>query len=106
MGYDLERACQDHRRAAGLDQFEPPLIKDIEPILGRLELFIRDVSAIRHVNFRRFCSEMLRLPDIRQIRSIILEEFNCEGKPIEVAEPSLRPSELLGQRKIRTADAH
>jgi hypothetical protein len=88
MEYDLERACQHHWRGAGLDQFEPPVIREIEPTLSRLELYIRDVPAIRHIHFRRFCSEMLRFPECKQIRSILLEDFHLGGEAIEVTEPS------------------
>jgi hypothetical protein len=88
MEHDLESDCRYCWRETGLDQFEPPVIREIEPTLGRLELFIRDVPAIRHINFRRFCSEMLKLPDVRVIRSIVLEHFGFDGEPIEVTKPS------------------
>jgi hypothetical protein len=88
MEHDLEGICRDHWRVAGLDQFEPPAVKDLEPLLSRLELYIRDVPAIRHVDFRRFCSEMLNFHNVRQIRSIVLADFTLGGTSVELKEPS------------------
>src|ERR1700680_1177960 len=88
MEHDLELTCKEIWRVAALDQFEPPVVRGRQAVDGRVELFIRDVPAIRHASYRKFCSEILTLGDIKLLRAMTLTVLPPDGNCVEVMEPS------------------